>query len=555
MRIFSAGEWYGLFRLVKFRISFHHTHIYKQFLHLKLQPNGGYLPFCFLKIIRIAFLVTFTGFLYRHCNSYIRLWLHVSLTSAFRLFSSYFLNYPKTCINLSFLFICLQPTLAKESVPEPKKLVMETFVTCPSMTFLADSLNVIKTLKLGQRVPEEFWTKEHLIYFEGKPMITTFEQYRGKPLLIDFWATWCKSCIEGFPKLELIQRKFGSEVNILLVNTIQTQDTPDKVSDMFARYNEQHNYSPSLPYIIQDTVMLNYFPHQLLPHMVWINSNDQLMYHSYSMDATEYTVGQFISDGTVNIYQKDDLSTRWTDRAQKFLDSLGVIYGSLFSGYVEGSRFEYGPLDSKVEQSQFYFTNYSYRMLFLELYSDMIKNIPSTRWIFSSDIDKNSKYQFCFPHSMNDAHSYLLRIPQKIDIQYVLERVKKDVEQHVGLKPVYKNQLSRTLTIKSTSRVKQLVSKGGISYVLQDPIGKTFMFDNVPLSFYLSRMAEFFDIPILLDQIPKDRIDIVLPNDILDYSEQELISLLEEQGFEVHETFQEIEFIVFERPSASLNQN
>ena len=40
----------------------------------------------------------------------------------------------------------------------------------------------------------------------------TFEEtlniYRGKPVLIDVWASWCPDCIKGMPKVHDLQNQF-----------------------------------------------------------------------------------------------------------------------------------------------------------------------------------------------------------------------------------------------------------------------------------------------------------------------------------------------------------
>jgi cytochrome c biogenesis protein CcmG, thiol:disulfide interchange protein DsbE len=43
-------------------------------------------------------------------------------------------------------------------------------------------------------------------------------QFRGKPVLLNFWATWCPPCIEEMPSLVQLQRQMGDKVTILAVS-------------------------------------------------------------------------------------------------------------------------------------------------------------------------------------------------------------------------------------------------------------------------------------------------------------------------------------------------
>ena len=37
------------------------------------------------------------------------------------------------------------------------------------------------------------------------------EDYRGKVLILDFWATYCGPCIEGIPHLRKLKEKYGKD--------------------------------------------------------------------------------------------------------------------------------------------------------------------------------------------------------------------------------------------------------------------------------------------------------------------------------------------------------
>ena len=62
---------------------------------------------------------------------------------------------------------------------------------------------------------------------DGKPV--DLRQYIGrKPVLLEFWATWCESCQELLPRMRAAQEKYGSGVEFIGINVAVNQ-TPTGV--------------------------------------------------------------------------------------------------------------------------------------------------------------------------------------------------------------------------------------------------------------------------------------------------------------------------------------
>ncbi len=57
--------------------------------------------------------------------------------------------------------------------------------------------------------------------------------YRGRVLLVNFWGTWCKPCLEELPKFDQIYRRYRRHGMTLLA--VATDEDPQAVQDFLTR--------------------------------------------------------------------------------------------------------------------------------------------------------------------------------------------------------------------------------------------------------------------------------------------------------------------------------
>jgi thiol-disulfide isomerase/thioredoxin len=80
---------------------------------------------------------------------------------------------------------------------------------------------------LGWRLwPDPQAPQTDFVLIDGRTLSS--EQLRGSPVLINFWATSCPSCIAEMPDLARLQREFGAR-GLTIIGVAMPYDPPDQV--------------------------------------------------------------------------------------------------------------------------------------------------------------------------------------------------------------------------------------------------------------------------------------------------------------------------------------
>lgn len=141
-----------------------------------------------------------------------------------------------------------------------------------SGTAASSGIQIVE-LRVGDKVPVDFWNHKHLFLSQGDTLRKDFTEHKGKMLVLAFWATWCSSCLKNQPEIDTYVRSHPQDIAVIKVNPNRSKDNLETIEKVL---NGQVGKFTGVRFkdmvsVIEDDYLQHLFPNRGFPYYVWIN--------------------------------------------------------------------------------------------------------------------------------------------------------------------------------------------------------------------------------------------------------------------------------------------
>ncbi|MCZ2396262.1 MAG: TlpA family protein disulfide reductase [Chitinophagales bacterium] len=370
-----------------------------------------------------------------------------------------------------------------------------------------------KALKIGDAIPEKVWMMP--LSIANAPQKTMeLDKDRDKLILLDFWATWCGSCLKNFPKMEALEKQFEGKLKVLPV----TGEDLATLNKFFASKNGQR--FKNLISVAGDPFLSKIFPHYAIPFIVWIKDGkvlnttdasqvtaDNIQEILQGKKSSVETVLQIGRNRPLMLAEQFDLEKKTT------LVNYALLSKGRIKAIAPGSGFHRNN-DGVVYGRQW--TNISlmniYRGIAYELFEK--ENTPFSEKRLVNVVKNPEAIDFTITHEDDPVDDRLYNfefiVPQnKADQLY--PNMLKALNEFSGYSALIEKQRTKCLVMKKTGDSDDLKTKGGT--VVSNVVKTTVILRNAPLEHlivYLNVNNQFTDLNVIDETGYTDNVDLNL---------------------------------------------
>jgi len=304
-----------------------------------------------------------------------------------------------------------------------------------------------KSLEIGDTVPALSFNT-----LQKTNSKSSLADYKGKFIILDFWNTYCLSCIESMPKLDSLQLKFDNSLQFLMI----TEQSRDVISRFLEKRKQVMNLHSNIPVVCDDTILAKLFVHEHVPHYVWIDDNGIIKYVTDSQEVNEANVRAVLDNLVIHPVIKKDIYTQVSTVQPLFINQNGgngeqLLYYSIVAKMVEGIPSVSGIFNNREGDKSFAIGfSQSIRSLFQIAFNDFINQwyVPNNRTILQ--VDDSSKYVIIIGKELHNEnyYNYQLITPARSPAQ-MHAMMQADLSRYFNLTACMQKRKTKCLVLKA----------------------------------------------------------------------------------------------------------
>jgi len=263
-------------------------------------------------------------------------------------------------------------------------------ITIVTMIFASCS-NRNDAVQIGKKVPNYTFTE--ILNSPDKKL--SLADLKGKPVIIEFWATWCGACQPAMKKLDKIQSKYKNQIEIITV----AADDRNKLEKYISLTNTKLK-------ITNDTLAQNVFPVRIIPHTIIIDKNGIVCAITSPENLNDSIIDRLVSGLVIELPYKNDFKT----------DTSGV---KILYQHTDSDKSitltNYNPTRSSMFQSKQSINGnlngLEFHNLYLPSIFETLFELPSFNWIVYSDELKD----YDFYNDKKDAYNFEIEVSEALE--------------------------------------------------------------------------------------------------------------------------------------------
>ncbi|MEO9477649.1 MAG: TlpA disulfide reductase family protein [Cyclobacteriaceae bacterium] len=124
-----------------------------------------------------------------------------------------------------------------------------------------------------QLSPEALQAKVFDLEGEEYTLKGILEQFPGQPIFIDLWASWCRDCIVGFPKIKEYQKKYP-DVGFVYLSVDKKEDEWKRGIERFDLEGAHFRLDEGWNSVFCESVELDWIPRYMV-----MNSEGRILHY------------------------------------------------------------------------------------------------------------------------------------------------------------------------------------------------------------------------------------------------------------------------------------